>query len=166
MTTLRATTHDAGQTHALGRRLGTLLRAGDVVVLDGELGTGKTVVAKGIAVALGVTEPVVSPTFTVVREYDAPTPLVHVDVYRLDHLQELHDLGFDDLVGGEAVIVVEWGDRVSAALPSDRLRVLLEPGERDDDRVVSVDAAGISWSDRRDALTAALATSDFGALDG
>ncbi len=166
MTTLRATTHDADQTHALGRRLGALVRAGDVVVLDGELGTGKTVLAKGIAVALGVTEPVVSPTFTVVREYDAPTPLVHVDVYRLDHLQELHDLGFDDLVGGEAVTVVEWGDRVSAALPSDRLRVLLEPGERDDDRVVSVDAAGISWSDRRDALTAALATSDFGALDG
>jgi tRNA threonylcarbamoyladenosine biosynthesis protein TsaE len=115
------------------------------------------VLATGIAVALGITEPVVSPTFTVVREYDAPTPLVHVDVYRLDHLQELHDLGFDDLVGGEAVTVVEWGDRVSAALPSDRLRVLLEPGDGDDDRVVSVDAAGISWVDRRAALAAALA---------
>ena len=62
-------------------------------------------------------EPVVSPTFTVVREYDAPTPLVHVDVYRLDHLQELHDLGFDDLVGGEAVTVVEWGDRVERGAP-------------------------------------------------
>ena len=156
MTTLRATTHDSGETHALGRRLGTLLRAGDVVVLDGELGVGKTVLAKGIAVALGITEPVVSPTFTVVREYDAPTPLVHVDVYRLDHVQELHDLGFDDLVGEEAVTVVEWGDRVSAALPSDRLRVLLEPGEGDDDRVVSIDALGVSWGDRRDSLTAAL----------
>jgi len=154
MTTLRATTHHADETHALGQRLGALLRAGDVVVLDGELGTGKTVLAKGIAVALGITEPVVSPTFTVVREYDAPTPLVHVDVYRLDHLQELHDLGFDDLVGGEAVTVVEWGDRVSAALPGDRLRVLLEPGDGDDDRVVSVDAAGMSWGDRRDALAA------------
>jgi tRNA threonylcarbamoyladenosine biosynthesis protein TsaE len=157
MTTLRVTTRAADETHALGRRLGALLRAGDVVVLDGDLGTGKTVLAKGIAVALGITEPVVSPTFTVVREYDAPTPLVHVDVYRLDHLQELHDLGFDDLVGGEAVTVVEWGDRVSAALPTDRLRVLLEPGDGDDDRVVSVDAVGISWGDRRDALAAALA---------
>ena len=154
--TLRATTRDAGETHELGRRLGTLLRAGDVVVLDGELGTGKTVLAKGIAVALGITEPVVSPTFTVVREYEASLPLVHVDVYRLDHLQELHDLGFDDLVGGEAVTVVEWGDRVSAVLPSDRLRVLLEPGDSDDDRVVSVDAAGITWGERRDALAAAV----------
>jgi tRNA threonylcarbamoyladenosine biosynthesis protein TsaE len=154
--TLRTTTHGAAETHALGQRLGTLLRAGDVVVLDGELGTGKTVVAKGIAVALGVTDPVVSPTFTVVREYDAPTPLVHVDVYRLDRLQELHDLGFDDLVGEEAVTVVEWGDRVSAVLPSDRLRVLLEAGDGDDDRVVSIDAAGITWAERLDALTAAV----------
>jgi tRNA threonylcarbamoyladenosine biosynthesis protein TsaE len=154
--TLHTTTHDAAQTHALGQRIGALLRAGDVVVLDGDLGTGKTVLAKGIAVALGIDEPVVSPTFTVVREYDAPTPLVHVDVYRLDHLQELHDLGFDDLVGGEAVTLVEWGDRVSAALPRDRLRVLLEPGEGDDDRVVSIDAAGTAWGERRDALVAAV----------
>ena len=160
MTDLRATTHDALETHALGQRLGAILRAGDVVVLDGELGVGKTVLAKGIAVALGITEPVVSPTFTVVREYDAPTPLVHVDVYRLDHVQELHDLGFDDLVGEEAVTVVEWGDRVSTALPGDRLRVLLEPGEGDDDRVVSVDAAGITWGDRRDALAVALTAAD------
>jgi tRNA threonylcarbamoyladenosine biosynthesis protein TsaE len=154
--TLHTTTHDAVQTHALGQRIGALLRAGDVVVLDGGLGTGKTVLAKGIAVALGIDEPVVSPTFTVVREYDAPTPMVHVDVYRLDHLQELHDLGFDDLVGGDAVTVVEWGDRVSAALPPDRLRVLLEPGEADDDRVVSIEAAGIAWGERRDALVAAV----------
>jgi tRNA threonylcarbamoyladenosine biosynthesis protein TsaE len=154
--TLHTTTHDAAQTHALGQRIGALLRAGDVVVLDGDLGTGKTVLAKGIAVALGIDEPVVSPTFTVVREYDAPTPMVHVDVYRLDHLQELHDLGFDDLVGGEAVTLVEWGDRVSAALPRDRLRVLLEPGEGDDDRVVSIDAAGFAWGERRDALVAAV----------
>src|SRR3954470_24477571 len=153
---LSATTRTADETHALGRRIGALLRAGDVVVLEGELGTGKTVFAKGIAVGLGVREPVVSPTFTVVREYDAPLPLVHVDVYRLDHLQELHDLGFDDLVGGEAVTVVEWGDRVSAVLPSDRLRVLLEPGDGDDERVVSVEAAGITWAERRDALVAAV----------
>ena len=152
--TLVARTHSADETHALARRIGSLLRAGDVVVLEGELGTGKTVFAKGIAVALGITEPVVSPTFTVVREYDAPLPLVHVDVYRLDHLQELHDLGFDDLVGSDAVTVVEWGDHVSALLPADRLDVRLEPGDADDDRVVAIDSSGGSWVARRDALTA------------
>ena len=154
---LQTTTRGADETHALGRRIGALLRAGDVVVLDGELGSGKTVFAKGIAVGLGITEPVVSPTFTVVREYDAPTPLVHVDVYRLDHLQELHDLGFDDLVGGDAVTVVEWGDRVSALLPRDRLVVLLEAGSGDDDRTLSIGAAGITWAERRDLLMAAVA---------
>ncbi len=154
--TLVAYTHSAEETHALARTIGGLLSAGDVVVLNGELGTGKTVFAKGIAVALGITEPVVSPTFTVVREYDAPVPLVHVDVYRLDHLQELHDLGFDDLVGSEAVTVVEWGDHVSALLPADRLEVRLEPGDNDDDRVVTIDAAGAVWAPRRAALGAAL----------
>jgi tRNA threonylcarbamoyladenosine biosynthesis protein TsaE len=154
---LSATTRTADETHALGRRIGALLRAGDVVVLDGELGTGKTVFAKGIAVALGISEPVVSPTFTVVREYEAPTPLVHVDVYRLDHLQELHDVGFDDLVGSDAVTVVEWGDRVSALLPADRLDVHLELGAGDDERSVWLEAAGISWAGRRDSLVAAVA---------
>ncbi len=154
--TFVARTHSVEETGALAARVGALLRAGDVVVLDGELGTGKTVFAKGIAVALGIKEPVVSPTFTVVREYDAPLPLVHVDVYRLDHLQELHDLGFDDLVGGDAVTVVEWGDHVRSLLPPDRLGVLLEPGDRDDDRVVTIDAAGVSWVARREALAGAV----------
>src|SRR3954469_3238030 len=131
---LSATTRTADETHALGRRIGALLRAGDVVVLEGELGTGKTVFAKGIAVGLGVREPVVSPTFTVVREYDAPTPLVHVDVYRLDHLQELHDPRFADLVGAEGGTARRGGDRVGGLLPADRLDVHLVLGAGDDKR--------------------------------
>jgi tRNA threonylcarbamoyladenosine biosynthesis protein TsaE len=159
---LSTVTHDAHETHALGRRVGALLRAGDVVVLDGELGTGKTVLAKGIAVGLGIREPVVSPTFTVVREYDGAIPLVHVDVYRLDHLQELHDLGLDDMLGGDAITLVEWGTRVSALLPADRLDVLLEAGDGDDDRVVTMTAAGTSWAARRDALAAIVTASSDG----
>jgi tRNA threonylcarbamoyladenosine biosynthesis protein TsaE len=156
VTPLRTTTHAAAETRALGERVGRVLLAGDLVVLDGDLGAGKTVFAKGIAVALGVEEPVVSPTFTVVREYDARTPLVHVDVYRLDHVQELHDLGFDDLLDGEAVTVVEWGERVGSALPADRLRIHLEPGEADDDRVVTFEAVGTSWAARAGDLATAL----------
>jgi len=158
--TTSAVTRSADETAALAQRVGCLLRAGDVVVLAGELGTGKTVFAKGIARALGVTEPVVSPTFTIVREYDAPIPLVHVDVYRLDHFQELHDLGFDDLIGGDAVTVVEWGDRVAALLPTERLDVALAAGlatDRggDDTRTVTFEAVGGSWVARADALHAA-----------
>jgi tRNA threonylcarbamoyladenosine biosynthesis protein TsaE len=152
--TFTTVTRSAADTSALAQRVGALLRPGDVVVLAGELGAGKTVFAKGIALALGITEPVVSPSFTIVREYDAPVPLVHVDVYRLDHLQELHDLGFDDLVGEESVTVVEWGDRVSAVLPAERLDVRLDAGDADDDRSVTVIATGASWAVRADALAA------------
>jgi tRNA threonylcarbamoyladenosine biosynthesis protein TsaE len=137
--------------------VGELLRAGDVVLLVGELGSGKTVFAKGIAGGLGVTEHVVSPSFTIVREYSGDIPMVHVDVYRIDHLQELHDLGFDDLLGDDAVTVVEWGDRISAVLPADRLEVSITAVEQDDDaRVVRVSSRGTAWAARQDGLRAVL----------
>ncbi len=152
----------AGETEGFGARLAELLTAGDVVVLTGDLGTGKTVLAKGIGRGLGVTEPIVSPTFTIVREYEGDIPLQHLDVYRLDHLQEAIDLGLDELLDGDAVTVVEWGEAVGALLPADRLEVLFTlppPEEADDDtRVIELRPAGPSWEARRDAL-AAVATS-------
>ena len=162
MTPLAARTRSSEETFSLAARVGTILRAGDVVALAGDLGMGKTVFAKGIACALGVDEVVVSPTFTLVREYEGRIPLVHVDVYRLDHLQELHDVGFDELLGGRAVTVVEWGDRVSALLPVERLDVLLTPGDGDDDRLVTFVPAGRSWAVRSDALAALVDAGDEG----
>jgi tRNA threonylcarbamoyladenosine biosynthesis protein TsaE len=165
---LMTVTHTPGETFALAARVGGLLRRGDVVALSGDLGAGKTVFAKGVARALGVTDAVVSPTFTVVREYpcgddDAsaarPTRLVHVDVYRLDHVQELHDVGWDDYLDGDSVALVEWGDRVGALLPLDRLDVRLDLTDGDDDtaldtRVVTLAPSGSSWMARADALAA------------
>ena len=155
--TLAAQTHSSAETFSLAARVGTILRAGDVVALIGDLGVGKTVFAKGIARALGIQGEVVSPTFTLIREYEAALPLVHVDVYRLDHLQELRDVGFDELVGGSSVTVVEWGDRVGALLPIDRLDVVFTQGNADDDRVVVFEPAGRSWAIRSDALAALVA---------
>lgn len=149
----------ADETRALGERLAGVLRPGDVVVLSGDLGAGKTVLAKGIAAGLGVTEPVVSPTFTIVREYEGDVPLQHLDVYRLDHLQEVIDLGLDELLDGHAVTVVEWGEAVTALLPADRLEVslmLLPPESADDDtRVIRLQGLGPAWAARARALTAA-----------
>ena len=141
-----------------------MLRCGDVVVLSGDLGAGKTVLAKGIAPpGLGVTEPVVSPTFTIVREYEGDVPLLHLDVYRLDHLQEVIDLGLDELLDGHAVTVVEWGEAVSALLPPDRLEVVLTvppPEEADDDtRVIELHGAA-SWAVRVRAHSAAVTGSE------
>jgi tRNA threonylcarbamoyladenosine biosynthesis protein TsaE len=162
MTTLAVRTRSSSETFSLAARVGTILRAGDVVALSGDLGAGKTVFAKGIARALGIHEEVVSPTFTLVREYEGAVPLVHVDVYRLDHLQELYDVGFDELIGGRSVMVVEWGDRVSALLPVERLDVVLTPGDDDDDRLVTFEPAGRSWMVRGDALAALVDGDDPG----
>jgi tRNA threonylcarbamoyladenosine biosynthesis protein TsaE len=154
MSALATRTHSREETLELAARVGSILRPGDVVALSGDLGVGKTVFAKGIARGLGVVDEVVSPTFTLVREYDAAVPLVHVDVYRLDHFQELYDVGFDELVGGASVTVVEWGDRVGAMLPVERLEVRMVHGDREDDRLLTFEAAGRTWAVRSDALAA------------
>jgi tRNA threonylcarbamoyladenosine biosynthesis protein TsaE len=144
----RTVTRSADETLALAGTVGEMLRAGDVVSLAGELGAGKTVFARGVARALGVTEPVVSPSFTIVREYDGRVPLVHVDVYRLDTYQELHDLGFEEVVRDDAVTLVEWGDVIDGLLPGDRLDVRMAPGAGDDERVVEIEGHGRSWRAR------------------
>jgi tRNA threonylcarbamoyladenosine biosynthesis protein TsaE len=141
----RALTHSTDETLALAGTVGGLLRAGDVVSLVGDLGAGKTVFARGVARALGVTEPVVSPSFTIVREYDGRMPLVHVDVYRIESVQELYDLGFEELVRDDAVTLVEWGDMIDGLLPVDRLDMRLAPGDTDDERVVEIEGHGRSW---------------------
>jgi tRNA threonylcarbamoyladenosine biosynthesis protein TsaE len=146
--TSRTVTRSAAETLALAGTVGELLRAGDVVSLVGDLGAGKTVFARGVARALGVTEPVVSPSFTIVREYAGRVPVVHVDVYRLDTFQELHDLGFEEVVRDDAVTLVEWGDVIDGMLPGDRLDVRMAAGAADDERVVELVGHGRSWRAR------------------
>jgi tRNA threonylcarbamoyladenosine biosynthesis protein TsaE len=146
-------TASAAETRAVGAAIATCLVPGDVVVLAGELGSGKTTLAQGIAAGLGVTEPVVSPTFAIVREYVGDVAVAHVDVYRLDHVQELHDLGFEEIVDGSRVVLVEWGELVAPILPLDRVVVRLQPGDDDDARVVDVRVEG---SSRSESLTASL----------
>jgi tRNA threonylcarbamoyladenosine biosynthesis protein TsaE len=152
-------------TRAVGAVIASCLVPGDVVVLSGDLGSGKTTIAQGIAAALGVTEPVVSPTFAIVREYEGRVPVAHVDVYRLDRLQELHDLGLEEIFDGTRVVLVEWGDLVAPMLPADRVVVRMRPDDDGDDddnddvRVIEVTAedAHRNVSLGRD-LAAALAT--------
>ena len=155
---MKALTHSVDETRALGEGIGrTLLRAGDLVVLSGELGSGKTAFAQGVARGLGVTEPVVSPSFTIVREYEGRVPVAHVDVFRLDRLQELHDLGFDELLD-DRVTLVEWGDAASPLLPADRLEVFLIQGaEGEGEREIQLSTHGESWLARSRRLGEVLA---------
>jgi tRNA threonylcarbamoyladenosine biosynthesis protein TsaE len=134
------------ETRALAAELGATLQPGDVVVLNGELGAGKTTFAKGLAVGLGVTEPVTSPTFTIVQHYEGRVPVTHVDVYRLDLLQELHDLGFEEMLD-HAVTIIEWGDAIAPLLPPDRFEVRLAHTADDPDvRTVEIMRRGAAWA--------------------
>jgi tRNA threonylcarbamoyladenosine biosynthesis protein TsaE len=144
----------AEHTRTIGRSIAALLRAGDVVIVAGELGAGKTTFTQGLAAGLGVTDPVVSPTFTLAREYEGRLRLVHVDLYRLDRAQEVLDLGLED-VADDAVLVVEWGDIAVAYLTPEHLEVRLIPDPASttgDDRTIAITPHGRSWAPRADAL--------------
>ncbi len=147
-------------TRALGVALAGLLQVGDVLVLSGELGAGKTELAKAIAAALGVTEPVVSPTFAILREYEGAMPVFHLDVYRLDHVQEAMDLALDEIMES-GITMIEWGEGIRELLPPDHLQITLAYGPpglaTEQQRVVTVTAHGPGWATRVTALDSALA---------
>jgi len=106
----------AEETMRIGERIGASLAPGAIVLLCGDLGAGKTVLAKGIARALGVKEEVSSPTYTLVSEYAGRVPLVHVDLYRIGSAEEIEGLGLDDLLWGHAVSLIEWGEKLRPLL--------------------------------------------------
>lgn len=144
---MRHTCPTPADTLALASRLAPSIRAGDVIVLAGRLGAGKTLFAGGLAAGLGIEEPVISPTFVLMRQYRSGfLPMIHVDVYRLGTLNEFDDLDVFDLAA-EGVLVIEWGDAVDTALPADHLRVEIGVGD-DEGRVIELVPYG-SWVGRR-----------------
>jgi tRNA threonylcarbamoyladenosine biosynthesis protein TsaE len=145
------------QTRDLAAAVAELARAGDLVLLVGDLGAGKTAFAQGFGAALGVGEPITSPTFTLARQYQGRLELNHLDVYRLEQLEEVLDLGLQELLDGASVTLIEWGDTILPALPADYLEVQLTYGEGDDDRSIHFRPVGPRWAARTRALTAALA---------
>ena len=123
------TVPDLSGTEAFGRRLGAALFPGAVVALNGRLGAGKTHLVRAVCEGLGVSNPqvVCSPTFTLLHEYPGPVPVYHFDAYRLTGPAEFRDLGADEYLLGDGVCLIEWAERVAAALPADHLRLDIEP---------------------------------------
>lgn len=145
--TLKLHTSGPDDTRALAAVIASALRRGDVVALTGELGAGKTCFVQGAARALGVERRVTSPTFVLVREYPGDIPVVHVDVYRLDVLQDVIELGEETILGPDHVTFIEWGDAVAALLPADRLEIELVLGDVAQRRRVELTAYG-EWTRR------------------
>ena len=138
------TTSSPEETQALGRRLSAFLAPGDVVCLWGDLGAGKTCLIQGICQGLGVNEPVVSPSFTLVNEYTGKVKVAHLDFYRLRDGAEVEQLGFDDLLDNGRIVLIEWPGKAGSYLPVERLDIHLT-WESDIKREISLKSNMIKW---------------------
>ena len=126
MNKLKLVTHSAEQTQQLGTSIGKLAEPGDIYLLIGELGAGKTCLTQGIAYGLDIQEYTLSPSFIIMRELHGRLPLYHMDFYRLDNIAEISDLGLDDYLYGKGVCVIEWANKGLAVLPEDHLLIKID----------------------------------------
>ncbi len=154
--TVRAATTSAEATRDLGAAVAGLARPGDVIVLAGDLGAGKTAFVQGFGRALGVTERIPSPHFTPVHVYEGRLPIPHLDVYRLDQMSEALDLGLAEMLDEGGVVLIEWGDAILPVLTQDLREVRLGFGDEDAERSLELGPVGTRWTARRTALSAAL----------
>ena len=120
-------THDPEETFDVGRTIGMNSKPGQIYTLTGDLGVGKTVFTQGVAAGLGITEPVNSPTFTIIQEYeDGRLPFYHFDVYRIGDLEEMEEIGYDDYFFGQGICLIEWAELIEEILPEKRIEVTIE----------------------------------------
>ncbi len=126
MSHLKLISHSPEQTQELGKRIGELALVGDVFLLTGKLGAGKTCLTQGIAWGLDINEYTLSPTFVIMRELYGRLPLYHIDLYRLDRIEESIDLGLDDYLYGQGVCVVEWAEKALSILPTEHLLIKID----------------------------------------
>ena len=154
--TMTVATSSVEDTRRVAAAVAALAASGDVILLAGDLGAGKTAFAQGFGAALGVEEPIVSPTFTLARQYQGRLRLHHLDVYRLDRIDEIFDVGLPELIEDDGVVLIEWGDVVRAELPPDLLQIDITLGDGDDDRTLALTTVGARWADRAPSLSAAL----------
>lgn len=126
------------ETFELGKRLGAKLHKGDIVCLTGDLGAGKTAFSQGVGAGLLVEDYVTSPTYTIINEYMGRLPLYHFDVYRLNDIEEMYELGYEEYFFGEGVVIVEWADLIKAIIPDTSIWIDISRGISEDERIITV----------------------------
>lgn len=139
-------TYSPEETYKLGAALGKILKKGDVVCLTGDLGAGKTAFTKGIAAALGIKGHITSPTFTIVNEYNSDVPLYHFDVYRISASEEMFEIGFEEYLYGNGIVVIEWANMIEDILPGEYISVDIKKclEEGGDARIIRI----VFWGNR------------------
>ena len=127
VTTMIIETGTPEETFALGKKIGEHARPGQIYTLNGDLGVGKTVFTQGVAAGLGIFEPICSPTFTIIQEYESGRlPFYHFDVYRIGDIEEMEEIGYDDYFFGQGICLIEWAELIEEILPRERIRVRIE----------------------------------------
>lgn len=132
------TTKTPEETIELGRKIGRLLKKGDIIAMQGTLAAGKTTITKGIAESLEIKDTITSPTFCLISEYEGKMPLYHMDVYRLDGAEDFAGLGTEDMLYGEGVSIIEWSEKIMSELPKKTILLKIEPKE-DGSREISLE---------------------------
>ncbi|HHV28032.1 tRNA (adenosine(37)-N6)-threonylcarbamoyltransferase complex ATPase subunit type 1 TsaE [Acetivibrio mesophilus] len=148
-------TYSQEDTVEFGKKLGMLLKQGDIVCINGDLGTGKTVLTNGIAWALGINEYITSPTFTIVNEYERENiSLYHFDVYRISDPEEMYEIGFEEYLYNGGVVVIEWADLIKDILPQDNIWITIEKDMKNgvDARIIRVEFNGERYREYEEKL--------------
>ncbi|MDD4504606.1 MAG: tRNA (adenosine(37)-N6)-threonylcarbamoyltransferase complex ATPase subunit type 1 TsaE [Clostridiaceae bacterium] len=142
---LRYNTESVEETSRIGEQLGRLLSRGNIICLSGDLGAGKTAFTQGIAKGLGVLDYVTSPTYTIINEYEGRLPLYHFDVYRLNDVSEMYELGYEEYFFGDGVVVLEWADIVRDIIPGERLWITILNTKGDNSREIIMEPTGEAY---------------------
>lgn len=135
---MRIKVSNLDEMNEFGRALGRALKSKDIVCLDGDLGAGKTTLTKSIGLGLGVDDYITSPTFALLNEYKGNYDLYHFDVYRIEHIEELYELGFEDYFYGEGISIIEWASLIRDVLPKDVIEVYIEKTDDINERIINI----------------------------
>lgn len=143
MSTFKIKSCSVEETISLAKKLGSTITKGTTICLTGDLGTGKTHFAKGVAEGLGITSSITSPTFTIVNEYHTGRlPLYHFDVYRVHNADEILQVGFEEYIYGEGITLIEWADLIESILPDEFLQVKIEKNQTENERIITFNSVG------------------------
>ncbi len=131
------------ETIDIGKKIAEQLKKGDVLCLAGDLGAGKTTLTKSIAKHLDIKDYVTSPTFTIINEYQGRLPIYHFDVYRIENIEDMYEIGYEDYFYGEGICIVEWANLIEPLLPTESIWIKIEHGKNENERIMTIDGLKI-----------------------